>query len=324
MSESDPEPTEPSDPSEPSRSSDGSLLGSSSRGRWLVLARVAFLAAALGFGWLWLRDDWPDVVAAMGTVGPGAWVLAVVAVLTGLVSTGFVWARCLRRLGHEVPLHPSLSVFFVGQLGKYIPGSVWSLGAQAQMAGRYGVPARTTVVAGLVFLGWNLVTAGFVACVGVLAGLIGSSVPAWLVVLGLLVSVVAMTPPFVNAAGSWAAGDGRRLALTWVDCATVVAMLLVTWTFYGLALVAVSPAPIDSAYGAAAAMVAFTAAYAVGVVVILAPAGLGAREAVLTLLLTPYLGVAGAAAAALLTRVVHTVADFAIAGAAWLLGRSRS
>ncbi|MFA6299418.1 MAG: hypothetical protein WC642_09635, partial [Nocardioides sp.] len=54
---------------------------------------------------------------------------------------------------------------------------------------------------------------------------------------------------------------------------------------------------------------AFAAAYAVGVVVVLAPAGVGAREGVFVLLLTPVTGVAGATALALLARVVHTVAD---------------
>jgi uncharacterized membrane protein YbhN (UPF0104 family) len=138
--------------------------------------------------------------------------------------------------------------------------------------------------------------------------------------VALVAALVCMTPRVVNAAGSWAAGNGRRLALTVADCALIAVLLLVTWTLYGLALHAVSP-PAGAAYGVGDAMVAFTAAYAVGVLVVLAPAGLGAREAVLTLLLTPFLGVGGAAAAALLTRLVHTAADFSIAGAAWLLGR---
>jgi len=291
-----------------------------SRARWLVAARIAFLVAVAAFGWLWLREDWDDVLAAMREVSIAALALSLLLVLAGLVLTGFVWVRCLRRFGHDVPLAPALSVFFVGQLGKYIPGSVWSLGAQAQMAVRYGVPARTTVAAGLVFLGWNVVTAGLVTSVGVLAGGV-ADLPRWLGAVGVVVSLGCMVPALVNAAGSWAAG-GRRLALSARDCATVVALLLVTWSLYGLALHAVSP-DAGPAYSIGAAMVAFTAAYAVGVLVILAPAGLGAREAVLTLLLTPFLGVSGAAAAALLTRLVHTAADFSIAGAAWVLGRSQ-
>lgn len=298
-----------------------------SRGRWLVAARVAFLVAAIGFGWLWLRDDWDDVLAAVAAVGLASWARALVEVLVGLLLTGFVWQLGLRRFGHDVPLVAAMSVFFVGQLGKYIPGSVWSLGAQAQMATRYDVPARTTVVAGLVFLGWNVVTAVFVTSVGVLQRYSDVAVPAWLLVLVAVAALVCMSPLVVNAVGSWAAGPGRRLALTWGDCLMVFVALMITWLMYGLALYAVSPTlgaddyVGPDVYGPGTAVVAFTAAYAVGVIVILAPAGLGAREAVLTLLLTPFLGVAGAAAAALLTRVVHTVADFSMAGAAWVLGR---
>lgn len=294
--------------------------GGGTRGRWLVVARIAFLIAVVGFGWLWLREDWDDVVAAMRSVSAASVAWALLLVLAGLVLTGFVWVRGLLRFGHDVPLPPALSVFFVGQLGKYIPGSVWSLGAQAQMATRYGVPARTTVAAGLVFLGWNVVTAAAVTAVGVLLGAI-PALPRWLGAVVLVASLVCMAPRVVNAAGSWAAGTGRRLALTARDCVLIAVLLLATWSLYGLALRAVSPPASGAAYGVGDAMVAFTAAYAVGVLVILAPAGLGAREAVLTLLLTPFLGVGGAAAAALLTRLVHTAADFSIAGAAWLLGR---
>jgi len=46
-----------------------------------------------------------------------------------------------------------------------------------------------------------------------------------------------------------------------------------------------------------------------------APAGLGAREALFVVLLTPTTGVAVATSVALLSRVMHTVADFTLAGA---------
>ena len=59
-------------------------------------------------------------------------------------------------LGAALPLREGLATFFVGQLGKYIPGSVWSIGAQAQMAARRSVPPRVTVAAGLLFLGYHV------------------------------------------------------------------------------------------------------------------------------------------------------------------------
>jgi uncharacterized membrane protein YbhN (UPF0104 family) len=68
---------------------------------------------------------------------------------------------------------------------------------------------------------------------------------------------------------------------------------------------------------------AFAAAYAVGVVVILAPAGLGAREGVFVLLAEPVVGIPAAAALALLARLVHTVADLLLAAGSWLAASRR-
>ena len=56
-------------------------------------------------------------------------------------------------------------------------------------------------------------------------------------------------------------------------------------------------------------------------VVVFAPAGLGAREAVFVLLLAPIVGVAEATALALLARVVHTGADALMAAGWWLAAR---
>jgi len=47
--------------------------------------------------------------------------------------------------------------------------------------------------------------------------------------------------------------------------------------------------------------------------VFIAPAGVGAREAVLVLALTPLLGLAAATTVSLLLRVAHTVADMLLA-----------
>ena len=90
---------------------------------------------------------------------------------------------------------------------------------------------------------------------------------------------------------------------------------MLAWIAYAVALVLLSPGlPWQDV---AAFDGAFALAYAVGVVVAVAPAGGGAREALFVLLLTPLLGVAPATALALLARVVHTVADGLMAAGCW-------
>ncbi len=51
------------------------------------------------------------------------------------------WRRVLADLGSPLHLAPAGGVFFVGQLGKYLPGSVWSIVAQAEMGTTAAHPA---------------------------------------------------------------------------------------------------------------------------------------------------------------------------------------
>ena len=106
-------------------------------------------------------------------------------------------------------------MFFVGQLGKYVPGSVWSIGAHAHLAARHGVPLRVTVGTSLMFLGLNLATAGLV--VGVArrspargtpgCRLAGASARRWSRAL------VGLLPPVVNRLGRLSRPARRRLRL---------------------------------------------------------------------------------------------------------------
>ena len=96
------------------------------------------------------------------------------------------------------------------------------------------------------------------------------------------------------------------------------------WIAYGLAMQLLTPTSAESAASIppAAFTGIFAISYILGLLVFFAPAGLGVREVALTVLLTPWLGTAAATAVALLTRVVHTAGDFAIAALAWAIGRS--
>jgi len=286
----------------------------------LLALRVAFLVAVTVSVWLGLRgrfDEIGDVLRTTSAAGVGA---ALTLVLLGLGATGLLWLHLMSCLGVRLPWRAGLAMFFVGQLGKYIPGSVWSIGAQAQMAGRHAVPARTTVAGGLVFLGYHLVTGVVVGTLVVLFGGLEPPWPDWLSLVALAMSAAALAPAVVRRTGQAVAGAHLRIG--WADTARVLALMAAAWTAYASALVLLSPGlPWHdvAAYGGA-----FALAYAVGVVVVVAPAGVGAREALFVLLLAPLTSIAVATALALLARVVHTAADGLMAAGWWYAARRRS
>ncbi|MBI1351735.1 MAG: hypothetical protein GC156_11530 [Actinomycetales bacterium] len=294
-----------------------------SRQAWMTVLRVVFLAAAVVFGWWWLRGDWDEVQDAITTVSVWHALVSVVLVIAGLSCTGFVWVRILRNYGYGPPRSVSLPVFFVGQLGKYIPGSVWSFGAQAEMARRHGVPARTTVATGLIFVYWNIVTSALAGAIAIMLGAVDVDIPSWIAPIVAVGAVVGMVPMVVTVVGKRLVKNPTDLVVGWADSAVLLVLMTGAWLAYGLAMKLLTPASVadDAAIPFATFVGAFAISYILGLLVFFAPAGLGVREVSLTVLLTPAMGVGAAAAVALLTRVVHTAGDFGIAAASWGLGR---
>ena len=285
---------------------------------WLLWAgRVLFLLAVAWFIWWGLRGRGEAVRHALGRTSLGGLALGLVLVLLGLLATGLLWRRLLAAFGHRIAVADALAIFFVGQLGKYLPGSVWSFGAQAERASRVDVPVRTTLAASLVFLGVNVVTATGLGFAVVLATPLDVALPTWLCVLAVVAAVVALSPYVVNRLAGWVAGPAAPLRLTLTAMLPVLGLMLAAWAAYAAATVAVLPHP--TARTGAALVGAFLLAYAAGVVIVLAPAGLGAREATFVLVAAPVAGVATATSVALVTRLLLTAGDvlWAVASASY-------
>lgn len=290
------------------------------RRRLLNVLRWVFLALVLGFAWWGLHDRGGELLDVVRGTSPVALAAAVALVVVGLLVTSVAWLRLLAGYGHRLPPGEGRAVFFVGQLGKYIPGSVWSMGAHAELARGFDVPMRATVGTSLMFLWLNLATSGVIAGSCALSGAWQPAAPDWVVASVLAGCVVALAPPAVGRVGRLVAGPGRPLRLSWREMGALVALMAVTWTSYAGALLALAPDPSPAQFPVAVG--AFTTAYAVGVLVVVAPAGVGAREVTLIALLAPVTGVTTATALALLTRALHVAGDLVLALGSWVAVRA--
>ncbi|MFW6775696.1 lysylphosphatidylglycerol synthase domain-containing protein [Nocardioides sp. CPCC 205120] len=278
---------------------------------WAV--RLVFLAVVLGCAAWSLDGRWHEVGEAVRRVHPVPLVGAVLLTCVGLLATSVVWRRTLGAFGYAVPPREARSVFFTSQLGKYVPGAVWAIGVQARLAARHHVPVRVTITTALVFTGIHLVTAGFLGGVLVAVGLAPAPGPDWLGALAAVGCALGLVPAVTRRVLRRAAGTD--LVVGWREPVAVAALMALTWTAYALALLLLvedrSPRSLAALAGA------FALGYVAGVLVVVAPAGLGAREATFVAVLSPMTGLPVATAVALLARVVHTVADLLVAAATW-------
>ena len=270
----------------------------------LVVA-LAFLAAALG-------SQWGDVRQQLGKMEPVLVILALLAVLLGLLASMLAWRRVLLALGQPLPVVQAGHTFFVGQLGKYLPGGVWAVLGQAEAASRLGVRRAPTAVAAVTVMVVNVVTG---AALGSLL-LVGTGRGAPVVVVACAAGVVLLHPRMFGALVRWAhrrlrhtdaevALDGRAIAVT-------VAWTLLMWLAYGVqVLVLAVPFGLTGWEAVPVATGSFAVAWTAGFVAVIAPAGAGVREAALVAALTPSIGPASAGALAVVSRLLMTLGDLA-------------
>jgi hypothetical protein len=251
------------------------------------------------------------------------WALAsVLPLMLGCLIQGRGWIALIERMtAVRVPRGPALSLYMDSQLARYTPGMVGLPFVRMAGAARLGVPAVSVGSSvGLEMLSWTAVGGGvgfaslfFLPAQSGLTALLG----AWAVpiVLGFTTIVIALTcvdrarfPPFVVRVLK-VPGSGPLVPFT---LPLAHALYWGTWAAHGFLL--------TRAFGAAPGIaLASSGLYALatvgGFVALAAPAGVGVREAILSVSLAPAVGAAPALAIAVASRAASLTADVV----AWLV-----
>ncbi|MET8509456.1 lysylphosphatidylglycerol synthase domain-containing protein [Streptomyces sp. NPDC004787] len=287
------------------------------------LLRILFpLAVATGIG-LALYERAGELAALVLRPGSVPYLLlALAANAVAVLFTMATWRSLLADLGPRLPGRTTTRIYFTSYLGKYVPGAVWGVLAQLRMAGAAGVPAPVVLA---VFL-LNLLVAVLTGlAIGPLAAPWTLGTGAWWLVLpGVLTLVLAVRPRLLNRLASGAARLARRPAPEARASARGVRRALAaataSWAVSGLhlwALAVMLGAPPLTALPVCVG--GFALATAAASLVVVLPDGWGAREALLLLSLTAVLPWPQATAVAVASRVVCTLSEVLVGGAALLL-----
>jgi hypothetical protein len=279
-----------------------------------------------------IAKNWTEVSADLRRMSPGTIALAAVVGWVPPVLTVLVWRRLLADLGSPIHLAPAGGIFFVGQLGKYVPGSVWAIVAQTEMAARLHIPRRRTAVTGLLNVGLAAVC-GFIVGLPALPLLItreSTASTGWVLLLVVPLLVLVLWPRLLNAVIALGLRVLRReplehqLSGSAVRFAVVVFCL--SWFSSGVSVWVLArtlaPEGVDEGRLALATMSGFALAAAVSMFTVVLPAGVGVREGLLVLLLGPIITVPAAAAVVVVSRFLTVLADVLFAAIGWVWARS--
>jgi glycosyltransferase 2 family protein len=280
----------------------GTLLGGV-----LVVLCVVFVGRRL-------VDEWSAARDALESASWGWLALAVVAAAAGMTLIAVGWQRVLEALGAHAPIAGTVVWYYVGEIGKYLPGTVWPILGRGELARRGGVPravAYQSVALSLLLL--------YLAA-AVLGG--------WLVAgpaLAVLVAaaVVALHPGVVRQALAFLRRrTGRTLDLVVPSLGTSALLVLAylpAWLAIGTATWAVARA-LDPAAPFVEVVLVTAGAWLVGFLAVPVPGGVGVREAAFVAAATGLAPGVGAATA-VVARLVFVAVD--AAGAAVLAPRAR-
>ncbi len=304
----------------------GPATASSGRTSVRRVVRVLFLLVALGFGAWAIAGRWAEVSDGFARLSWPGLAGSLAAVLGALVAGMMMWRALLADLGSPLAFPDAAKIFFVGQLGKYIPGSLWPVLAQMEMGRDHGIPRSRSAAA--FFLTYPVYLAsGLLVAAVTLPVLAGESVArfAWLLLL-IPVLVAALHPAVVNGVIGFGLRRLRRppleRPLTRRGVLVSAGWALAGWAAYGVHLALIvrglggtGTTAVILSFGA------FALAWCLGFLAVIAPAGVGVREVAMFAALAPVLDQGAATAAVLCSRLIVSVGDLVCAALAGLVSR---
>lgn len=278
--------------------------------------RGGFLLAALAAAGLAVFSREEEVRTALSDY---PWVVLLEAAMLSaiyMVASMLVWRALIRDAGSPLSLREASTVFFVSQLGKYLPGGIWSMLAAAELGTDYKISRRRSVSIMLVALLIALATGLAIASIALPLLPEDPRQPryTWLA-LALPVFVAVLVPPILNRI----VGTTLRILqrppmeseLTTRGILSASAWCLLAWLVAGIQVwLLAANAGLEATLASFGLVTGgFALAWAAGLLFVVAPAGVGVREAVLATTLAAQLDPGAVVTVVLLSRLLMTLGD---------------
>jgi uncharacterized membrane protein YbhN (UPF0104 family) len=268
------------------------------------------------------------------TIRPAWLVLSGVLYVLGLSFSVAFWVRLLRVFGQRPSIRAAVRAYYVGQLGKYVPGKAWALLVRSVLVRgpevHMGVAAITAFYEVLTTMAAGVLLA---VCIWIfqppaIPGLAWSPLYSILLLFSLL--GLPLVPAIFNRLVNGVAARFRGMEsskLSSLRTGTLAGGLVLTsgsWVLMSAGLWATLQGVLTHPPGLTPALAlqciaSLSLAYVAGFLVLVVPGGVGVREVVLREFLAAFAPAGEVALAVLILRVAWTLADVLAALAAYAL-----
>ena len=297
---------------------------------------------------LWLSLNDPRIFEVEWQFQPLPVAVAFVLMLLSAAATAPMWLIIYRGLGGRIGTRDGSRIFLVTNIGKYLPGKVMHAAGRVALLQDRGQPVSIGVTSVLVELALSLLGAALVSVISIpllipqLATVLPPDQASWIIdhlawiswgsYLALPLGLIGLHPrvmgPLLRFASKRLPGRSADLSAELPPYRTILLLLVAyvaLWITMSIALFATSHTVVDALDWSHLPAVSGIAAlsYLFGLAVPIAPAGIGAREGLMSLLLSTMMPAPAAIVTSILYRIVSISAEMLAAGLSILLSRGR-
>lgn len=295
-----------------------------------------FVLLALLFMALLLRSQWEELQTHRWQINL-PWLAASAFLLLAAWAVEIaVWLRLLRTVGGQLAYWPAARIWFLSAIVRYIPGNVWQPLSMTLLCQRRGVKPEATVTSILLYQVIILLAVTPIAAVyfgatgnwGLFTDLLTGFGP-WLISVGLAPLVVFLVrPSLLVDVVNWVLLRFGRSALETgfarAELVFVLGLAAADWLIWGATFCALAfglnmYTPQQMLALAPHLIAVYSVAYAIGLLSLITPSGLGVREGAFYLLLAPIMGGGTVTVIALAMRIWTMLGEAIAAGVSLLL-----
>ncbi|MGH8016415.1 MAG: lysylphosphatidylglycerol synthase transmembrane domain-containing protein [Candidatus Zixiibacteriota bacterium] len=293
--------------------------------KFLIFALKSLLILVIFyFVYLQFRNNWEDIKTFEWQFrNPLLLILSFFTALFSFFLFASTWSIIASGFGEKISLPASFKIFYLSNLGRYVPGKIWQLFGIIYVARQYGLSAEKATASFVISQLFMTVSAFLILAVSAqiepaiiidqIAFMGKGSAYLFTAAMVSLSLVVVIWPNWILALCNLVLRRLSRPELSFVMDKKVAPLLFLgycfAWFSYGAAFwMLIKSIVVETDLGLIPSIGIFAGSYQIGYLALFAPGGLGPRELVMGQMLLPFL--AGVAPMiAIISRIWTTVIE---------------
>jgi len=267
-----------------------------------------------------LRKNWEQVDFKQLHFNIRLLIASILFLWVHFLSSVLGWKLILDKLDVSLPFLKGIKIMFYSQLGKYLPGKIWTFTGRMYFCQKVGIPNSKTFISMVLELALTMISSILIFLISFLfSSRFRMDINPFLLVAVAVLILMIIHPKIlvrlINFFLRWLKKEPIKIDLNFSQIFVLTAYYCIIWFCFGIAfyflinsVTFITPSKIPIITGS------FAISSTIGAVALFAPAGLGVREGILSLLLSNFFPLSLAILLSFLCRIWVSIGELFLVG----------